>query len=73
LLEGTDEIAIRWVCHSVLATAGDARADAALAAAHAALEAHAAAIADLELRAGYLEATPEHRAIRAAWAARPRQ
>jgi len=71
-LEGADEVAIRWVCHRVLAAAGDARADAALATAHAALEARAAVIADLELRESFLEAIPEHCAIRAAWAARRR-
>jgi predicted ATPase/class 3 adenylate cyclase len=72
-LGGTDELSIRWVCHRTLAAADDARADAALAATHAELLRHAAAIEDPKLRESYLEAVPEHSAIRAAWAVRPRR
>ena len=66
---GANDIWIGWVCHCALAAAGDARAAAALAAVHAALQARAQAIADDDLRRSFLEAVPEHREIRAAWAA----
>ena len=61
---------VEWTCHSVLATAGDARARDWLARAHAALERQAATIADPALRDGLLRNIPVHAEIVAAWAAR---
>jgi class 3 adenylate cyclase/tetratricopeptide (TPR) repeat protein len=71
-LEGTHEPRrIELTCHRVLAAAGDPGADALLEAAHRALQAAAASITDNGLRQGFLDNTPEHREIIAAWAARP--
>jgi len=60
---------IRLVCYQVLAHAGDRRAAAVLATAHAELQAEAAAIADSALRESFLTEIPEQREIVAAWAA----
>ena len=67
-LEGTDRprFVKRVVCQ-VLAAHGDARATGMLAAAHAELQALAAAITEPALRHGFLNHIPEHREIVAAW------
>ena len=69
LLEGGEfPRLIEWTCHRVLARAGDPRATAWLARAHAALQARAATIADAELREGFVRNIPFNREIAAAWA-----
>jgi hypothetical protein len=59
-----------WTAHRVLASAGDPRADAWLARAHASLRLQAATIADAAVRQAFLDAIPVHRRIVAAWAVR---
>ena len=59
----------RWACHRVWRAAGDARAGAAIDAAHAALQAEAAHLDEGEMRRGFLENVPLHRAIVADWQA----
>lgn len=56
------------VCHLVLSSAGDPRADAWLQRAHGQLLTVAATISDASLREGFLNNIPDHRAILAAWA-----
>lgn len=56
------------VCHLVLASAGDPRAETWLRRAHGELRSMAATIADAGLRDGFLNNIPDHRAILAAWA-----
>jgi class 3 adenylate cyclase/tetratricopeptide (TPR) repeat protein len=69
-LDGAERRALaRLTCHQVLASVGDPRAADLLAAAHAELQAQAAAITDPALRASFLNNIPEHREIVAAWAA----
>ena len=68
--EGADARLVFWTCHRVLAAAGDPRAGALLADAHAELQARAATISDVALRESFLAAVPHHREILAAWAAR---
>lgn len=58
---------IELVCHLVLSSAGDPRADTWLRRAHAGLLTMAAAISDGSLREGYLNNIPDHRAILASW------
>ena len=69
--DGADARLVLWTCHLVLAHAGDPRAAALLADAHAELQARAATIGDAALRESFLANVPHHRAIGAAWAARP--
>ena len=69
--EGADTRLVLWTCHLVLARAGDPRASSLLAEAHAELQARAATIGDAALRESFLVNVPHHRAIGAAWAARP--
>ena len=57
----------RWACHRVWRAAGDARAGAAIDEAHAALQGEAAHLEDGEMRRGFLENVPLHRAIVADW------
>ena len=66
-LENVDAKRIMLTCHQVLAAAGDARAPAPLASAHALLQSRAAMINDPELRESFLTQIPEHREIVAAW------
>ena len=61
---------IQLTCYQVLVRAGDPRADALLASAHADLQRRAAAISDATWRHSFLNHIPEHREITAAWAAR---
>ena len=64
----------RWIeltGYQVLARAGDPRAGAWLARAHAALMEQAAAVHDAALRQRFLQNVPHHREIVAAWARRP--
>jgi hypothetical protein len=68
--EGADARLVLWTCHLVLTRAGDPRAAALLADAHAELQARAATIGDAALRESFLVNVPHHRAIGAAWAAR---
>ena len=56
------------ICHLVLSSAGDPRADAWLQRAHGHLRTVAATISDASLRDGFLNNIPDHRAILAAWA-----
>ena len=67
--DGVDERGVLWICHQVLAQAGDARGAGLLADAHAELQARAATISDATLRASFLANVPHHRAIAAAWTA----
>ncbi len=67
--DGADARLILWVCHQVLAVAGDARAAALLDDAHAELQARAATIGDAALRESFLANVPHHKAITNAWAA----
>ena len=60
---------ILLTCHRVLARAGDPRAAAVLASAHAELQARAASITDANLRESFLANIPEHRDVVAAWSA----
>jgi hypothetical protein len=62
--------AIEWTLAELLYAAGDARAAAWLARAHAALAQQAAAIGDTALREAFLRDIPHHRAIVAAFTAR---
>ena len=66
-LSGSDSPAIRLTCYRVLLRAGDKRAAALLAAAHADVQARATAIADPALRDTFLNAFAEHREIVAAF------
>jgi tetratricopeptide (TPR) repeat protein len=59
---------VELVCHLVLSSAGDPRADTWLRRAHGGLMELAANISDESLREGYLNNIPDHRAILAAWA-----
>ena len=59
---------VSLVCHLVLSSAADPRADAWLQRAHGQLLTVAATISDASLREGFLNNIPEHRAILAAWA-----
>ncbi len=59
---------IELVCHRVLSAAADPRAAAWLQRAHAELLATAASISDASLREGFLNNSPDHRAILSAWA-----
>ena len=59
----------RWAFHRVWRAAGDARAGATIDAAHAALQAEAAHLDEGEMRRGFLENVPLHRAIVADWQA----
>ena len=59
---------VNLVCHLVLSSAADPRADAWLQRAHGQLLTVAATISDASLREGFLNNIPEHRAILAAWA-----
>lgn len=71
VLDGTESRQrIRITCVQVLAAAGDPRAEAMLALAHADLQRQAAGIEDPVLRHHFLNDVPEHREIAAAWAAR---
>jgi DNA-binding SARP family transcriptional activator/predicted ATPase len=54
-------------CYQVLRAAGDARADAVLAAGHAFLQERAAQFVDEEQRSQFLGNLPAHRALLAAW------
>ncbi len=56
------------ICHLVLSSAGDPRAEAWLRRAHGELLSTAATISDESLREGFLNNSPDHRAILAAWA-----
>ncbi len=56
------------ICHRVLSSAGDPRAQAWLQRAHDELLGIAATISDDALRDGFLNNIPDHRAILAAWA-----
>ena len=56
-------------CHRIWAASGDARAGAAIASAHAELQALAARVGQEELRASILNNIPLHREIVAAWRA----
>jgi tetratricopeptide (TPR) repeat protein len=67
--DGTGRFAPAWAAIRALQAAGDARASALLASAHAALQAKAATIGDATLREKYLTHIAEHREIVAAWAA----
>ena len=67
--QATQNMLIHLTCHRAFLAAGDARAFAVLATAHAALQARAATVDDAQLRDGFLTQVPEHRAIVAAWAA----
>ena len=70
MLDGTEQPRlIQLIVHRVLAQAGDPRASEVLANAHAALQTVAATITDPTLRQSYLDNTPEHRGIEAAWVA----
>ena len=57
----------RWACHRVWRAAGDARAGAAIEEAYAALRTEAAHLHEGEMRRGFLEDVPLHRAIVADW------
>ena len=58
-----------WACHRIWRAAGDARAGAAIDEAHAALQTAAAHLDEGEMRRGFLETVPLHRAIVADWQA----
>jgi class 3 adenylate cyclase len=62
-LGGTDEHRVRLTLQQVWSRAGDARAGAALAEAHRALQAQANTITDDALRRSFLERIPENREI----------
>ena len=67
--DGTEEpLLLPLTCWQVLEAAGDPRAAAVLAAAHAELQAQAARITDPRARQGFLQQVPHHREIVAAWA-----
>lgn len=67
-LDGTEEpLLIPLTAWRALSAAGDARADAVLAAAFAELQAQAARITDALARQSFLQAVPHHREIVAAW------
>jgi len=71
-LESCDRPALlRLTCHRVLAEAGDAAADAILAAACDEIKRTAAAIEDAEVRRGYLHDIAEHRELLALNASPP--
>ena len=59
----------RWACYRVWRAAGDARAGAGIDAVHAALQAEAAHLDEGEMRRGFMENVPLHRAIVADWQA----
>lgn len=66
-LDGADARLVLLSCHRAFARAGDARARAALDAAHAALQRAAATISDESLRTSFMRRVPQHREIAAAW------
>jgi tetratricopeptide (TPR) repeat protein len=70
-LAGLEEPALAYLtCYQVLRAAGDARADAVLAAGHTFLQERAAQFVDEQRRAQYLNNLPAHRELLAAWRAR---
>ena len=70
-LASTDEaLSPHMICYRIWAAARDARAGAALATAHTALQAMAARVGDDELRDCILENIPLHREIVSAWGRR---
>jgi DNA-binding SARP family transcriptional activator/predicted ATPase len=67
-LAGLEEPALVYLtCHRVLRAAGDARADAVLAAGQAFLQERAAQFVDEQRRAQFLDQLPAHRELLAAW------
>ncbi len=70
--DGTEEpLLLPLTCYRVLSAAGDARAEAVLADAVAALQAQAARIGDARSRRSFVEEVPHHRELMDAWARRP--